>query len=47
MCEYKKCCYWVDFEGLKAVRQHLAGKEVELPEETRIPYRAFRLGGFL
>jgi len=42
MSECRKCCYWVDFEGLKAIREHLAKKEVELPEETRIPCRVLR-----
>ena len=42
MSEYKKYCYWVDFQGLKAVREHLEKKEVELPEETRIPCRVLR-----
>jgi hypothetical protein len=42
MSEYKKCCHWADFQGLKAVREHLEKKEVELPEETRIPCRVLR-----
>ena len=42
MSEYKKCCYWVDSHGLKVVREHLEKKEVELPEETRIPCRVLR-----
>ena len=42
MSEYKKCCHWVDLQGLKAVREHLEKKEVELPEETRIPCRVLR-----
>ena len=40
--EYKKCCYWIDFQQLKALREHLEKKEIELPEETRIPCRVLR-----
>ena len=42
MSEYKKCCYWADFQGLKAVREHLEKKGVKLPEEARIPCRVLR-----
>jgi hypothetical protein len=42
MSEYKKYCYWINLQGLKAVREHLEKKEVELPEETRIPCRVLR-----
>ncbi len=40
--EYKKCCYWVDFQTLESVREHLQKEEVEVPEETRIPCRVLR-----
>lgn len=42
MSEYKKYCYWVDFQGLKNVRENLEGKEIKLPEEARIPCRVLR-----
>ena len=42
MSEYQKCCYWVDFQTLKAIRQQLEKREVELWEETRIPCRVLR-----
>ncbi|MGA2468892.1 MAG: hypothetical protein ABSH06_31720 [Thermodesulfobacteriota bacterium] len=42
MSEYKKICYWVDFQGLKNVRENLEEKEIKLPEEARIPCRVLR-----
>jgi hypothetical protein len=42
MSEYKKCCYWVDSQGLNTVREHLERKGIELQEETRIPCRILR-----
>ena len=42
MSEYKKCYYWVDFQEVRAVREHLKEKGVELSEETRIPCRVLR-----
>jgi len=42
MSEYKKYCYWVDFQGLKNVRENLEGKGIELPEEVRISCRVLR-----
>ena len=42
MSEYKKYCYWVDFQGLKNVRENLEKKEIELREEVRIPCRVLR-----
>jgi hypothetical protein len=42
MSEYKKFCYWVDFHSLKAVRRSLEEREIELPDEARIPCRILR-----
>ena len=42
MSEYKKCCYWVDFQRLEAIRKHLEKEKVELQEETHIPCRVLR-----
>jgi hypothetical protein len=42
MSEYKKFSYWVDFQGLKNVRENLEEKEIKLPEEVRIPCRVLR-----
>ncbi len=38
MSEYRKSCYWIDFEGLKAIREHLG----ELPAEAHLPCRILR-----
>jgi hypothetical protein len=42
MFEYKKFCYWVDFHSFKAVRRGLEEREIELPDEARIPCRVLR-----
>jgi len=42
MLGYKKFCYWVDFHRLKAVRRNLEEREIELPDEARIPCRVLR-----
>ncbi len=42
MSEYKRYCYWVDFQRLTAIREHLEKKGVEFSEETRIPCRVLR-----
>jgi hypothetical protein len=42
MSEYKKFCYWVDFQGLKNVKEGLEKKEIEVRDETRIPCRVLR-----
>ena len=42
MFEYKKFCYWVDFQSFKAVRRGLEEKGIELPDEARIPCRVLR-----
>ena len=42
MSEYEKCCYWVDSQTLKAIREQFERREVELLEETRIPCRVLR-----
>ena len=42
MSEYRKLCYWVDFQRLKTVRESFEKKEIELAEETRIPCRVLR-----
>ena len=39
---YKKFCYWVDFHGLKRVRENLEERKIELPDEARIPCRVLR-----
>ncbi|MGZ3748991.1 MAG: hypothetical protein ACXVCD_16775 [Pseudobdellovibrionaceae bacterium] len=43
MSEYQKCCYWVDFQTLEAIREQFEKREVELWEETRIPCRVLRV----
>jgi len=42
MSEYKKFCYWVDFQGLKVVRENFEEKGIDLAEEARIPCRVLR-----
>jgi len=42
MSGYKKFCYWVDLHGLKMVKKDIEGKEIDLPDETRIPCRVLR-----
>lgn len=42
MSEYRKFCYWIDFKGLKKVRENLGKKGIELVEEARIPCRVLR-----
>ncbi len=42
MSEYRKLCYWVDFQRLKTVRGKCEKKGIELAEETRIPCRVLR-----
>jgi hypothetical protein len=42
MSEYRKCCYWVDFQTLKVIQEQLEKKEVELWEEPRLPCRVLR-----
>jgi hypothetical protein len=42
MLGYKKFCYWVDFHRLKAVRRNLEEREIDLPDESRIPCRVLR-----
>ncbi len=42
MSEYRKLCYWVDFQRLKTVRENFEKKGIELAEETRIPCRVLR-----
>ena len=42
MMGYKKFCYWVDFNRLKAVRRNLEEREIDLPDESRIPCRVLR-----
>jgi hypothetical protein len=42
MSEYRKFCYWVDLAGMNAVREHFRTKEIELPDEARIPCRVLR-----
>lgn len=42
MTEYQKFCYWVDFHGLRNVRENLEEKEIKLTEEARIPCRVLR-----
>jgi len=42
MSEYKKFCYWVDFQSFKAVRRDLEERGIELPDESRIPCRVLR-----
>lgn len=42
MSDYKKFCYWVEFQGLKNVRENLKEKEIELTDEHRIPCRVLR-----
>jgi hypothetical protein len=42
MSEYKKFCYWLGFHGLRNVRKNLEEKEIELPDEARIPCRVLR-----
>ena len=39
---YQKFCYWIDLHDLKMVRKDLEGKEIELPDEARIPCRVLR-----
>ncbi len=40
--EYKKYCYWVDFQTLEDAREYFQKEEVEVPEEARIPCRVLR-----
>jgi len=42
MSEYKKFCYWVDFQGLKNVKEGLEEKRIEIAEEAHIPCRLLR-----
>ena len=42
MFEYLKYCYWVDFHSYKTVRRGLEQREIELPDEARIPCRVLR-----
>src|SRR4030042_5652049 len=42
MFEYLKYCYWVDFHSYKTVRRGLEQREIDLPDESRIPCRALR-----
>jgi hypothetical protein len=42
MSEYHKYCYWVDFQGLQTIREHLGQSGIELREETRLPCRVLR-----
>ena len=42
MVGYKKFCYWVDFHGLRRVRENFEERRIELPDEARIPCRVLR-----
>jgi hypothetical protein len=42
MSGYKKFCYWVNFHQLKPVRRNLKEREIDLPDESRIPCRVLR-----
>jgi hypothetical protein len=42
MIGYQKFCYWVDFHGLRNIRENLEGKGEELDDEARIPCRVLR-----
>ena len=40
--DYKKFCYWVDFHGLKKVKEDIEQRGGELDDEARIPCRVLR-----
>jgi hypothetical protein len=42
MSEYKKFCYWVDFQSFKALKRGLEERGIVLPDEARIPCRVLR-----
>lgn len=42
MPEYKKFCYWVDFQSFKVVKKGLEERGIEIPDEARIPCRVLR-----
>ena len=42
MSEYKKFCYWVNFHGLRKVRNDFEERGVQLDDEARIPCRVLR-----
>jgi hypothetical protein len=42
MIKYQKFCYWVDFHGLKKVREDIEQTGGELDDEARIPCRVLR-----